>query len=130
MSKLLLLMTIVFLRNNIIFLIHPPDVIGDEGTRSGKIDRILERFLSIREEDNLHYNACATCHGIKGDGNGPSAYQLDPKPREFILGVYKCRSTPSGSLPTDEDMFKSIKRGFNGTKMPSWKFLLTEAHIL
>ena len=46
---------------------------------------------------------CAACHGPKGDGQGPAAYLLSPKPRDFTSGTYKFRSTPSGSPPTDGD---------------------------
>src|ERR1700694_3880343 len=48
---------------------------------------------------------CAGCHGTLGDGEGENAVWLDPKPRNFTLATFKCRSTPSGSLPTDEDLF-------------------------
>ncbi|MEP6550754.1 MAG: cytochrome c, partial [Gemmatimonadales bacterium] len=44
----------------------------------------------------------------------------DPKPRDFTAAVFKCRSTPTGTLPTDEDLFHSINRGFASTNMPSW----------
>ena len=54
---------------------------------------------------------CMVCHGPLGDGNGESAQWLDPKPRDFTLGVFKCRSTPTGTLPTDQDLFDTIGRG-------------------
>src|SRR5271168_2404465 len=54
---------------------------------------------------------CVGCHGGLGDGNGENAVWLDPKPRDFQLAVFKCRSTPTGTLPTDEDLFNTIARG-------------------
>ncbi len=63
---------------------------------------------------------CAVCHGTLGDGNGESAPWLDPKPRDFTLGVFKCRSTPTGTLPTDEDLFETIARGLDRSNMPPW----------
>src|SRR5690242_1819308 len=48
---------------------------------------------------------CAGCHGNLGDGEGENAVWLDPKPRNFTLATFKCRSTPTGTLPTDEDLF-------------------------
>jgi cytochrome c oxidase cbb3-type subunit 2 len=45
------------------------------------------------------------------------------KPRDFTRGVYKFRSTPAGSLPTDEDLFRTITRGINRTSMPGWSLL-------
>jgi mono/diheme cytochrome c family protein len=63
---------------------------------------------------------CVGCHGELGDGNGENAPWVDPKPRNFQLGVFKCRSTPTGTLPTDEDLFDSIGRGFDRSNMPQW----------
>jgi mono/diheme cytochrome c family protein len=63
---------------------------------------------------------CVGCHGEMGDGNGENAQWLDPKPRDFQLAVFKCRSTPTGTLPTDQDLFDSIARGFDRSNMPPW----------
>jgi mono/diheme cytochrome c family protein len=63
---------------------------------------------------------CTGCHGDVGNGNGENAQWLDPRPRNFTLGVYKCRSTPTGTLPNDEDLFDSIGRGLNTSNMPQW----------
>jgi len=63
---------------------------------------------------------CILCHGTDGDGNGENAQWIDPKPRDFTLGVFKCRSTPTGTLPTDEDLFNAMSRGFVTTNMPPW----------
>ena len=69
----------------------------------------------------LYRRYCIGCHGSQGDGSGENAAWIDPKPRDFTAGVFKCRSTPSGTLPTDQDLFNSITRGFVNTGMPSWK---------
>jgi cytochrome c oxidase cbb3-type subunit 2 len=66
---------------------------------------------------------CVGCHGELGDGSGENAVWIDPKPRNFQLGVFKCRSTPTGTLPTDEDLFDSIARGFDRSNMPQWSNL-------
>ena len=63
---------------------------------------------------------CVGCHGDDGDGNGENAPWVDPKPRDFQLGVFKCRSTPTGTLPTDEDLFDTIARGLDRSNMPQW----------
>lgn len=63
---------------------------------------------------------CAGCHGEFGDANGENAVWLDPKPRDFTIATFKCRSTPTGTLPTDEDLFNSIQRGFTNSNMPPW----------
>jgi cytochrome c oxidase cbb3-type subunit 2 len=63
---------------------------------------------------------CVGCHGSKGDGNGPMATFLDPRPRNFTLGSFKFRTTPSGSLPTDGDLYRTLTRGVRWTAMPTW----------
>ena len=71
----------------------------------------------------LYQLECAACHGAEGDGEGPGAYILSQKPRNFQLGVFKLRSTPSGEYPTDRDLFETITRGIagaTGSMMPSF----------
>jgi mono/diheme cytochrome c family protein len=72
---------------------------------------------------------CAGCHGDLGDGEGENAVWLDPKPRNFTLATFKCRSTPSGTLPTDEDLYNTVGRGLESSNMPSWNPLSNQARI-
>jgi cytochrome c oxidase cbb3-type subunit 2 len=60
---------------------------------------------------------CAVCHGVQGDGNGPAAGMLVTRPRDFRSGIFKFRSTPSGSLPSDQDLFRTITDGVRWTGM-------------
>jgi mono/diheme cytochrome c family protein len=66
---------------------------------------------------------CISCHGTAGDGRGPSADWIDPRPRVLTSGVFKFRSTPSGELPTDEDLLRTITNGLHHTNMPRWAAL-------
>jgi cytochrome c oxidase cbb3-type subunit I/II len=68
----------------------------------------------------VYYSRCMGCHGKNGDGNGPAATFLSPRPRNFALGIFKYRTTPSGSLPTDGDLYRTVTRGVRGTAMPTW----------
>lgn len=68
----------------------------------------------------IYFRRCSFCHGLLGDGEGPAAAYLDPRPRDFTLGTFKFRSTESGELPTDEDLFATISRGLAGTGMQSF----------
>lgn len=68
----------------------------------------------------VYEHRCVGCHGEKGDGWGPAATFLDVQPRNFQLGVFKFRSTPSGSLPTDGDLLRTLTNGIRGTAMPTW----------
>ncbi|GEJ56793.1 c-type cytochrome [Anaeromyxobacter diazotrophicus] len=64
---------------------------------------------------------CISCHGVDGDGRGPSADWIDPQPRDFTSGTFKFRSTPSGTLPTDADLYRTITNGLHRTFMPRWE---------
>ncbi|MBK8252646.1 MAG: c-type cytochrome [Polyangiaceae bacterium] len=66
---------------------------------------------------------CAGCHGEKGDGEGPAAKFLKPKPRDFRKGKVKFASVAAGEMPTDDDLIRTIQRGLHGTSMPSWRLL-------
>jgi cytochrome c oxidase cbb3-type subunit 2 len=63
---------------------------------------------------------CVGCHGEIGDGDGENAQWIDPKPRNFTLGIFKCRSTPTGTLPLDSDLYNTIGRGIVTSNMPHW----------
>jgi mono/diheme cytochrome c family protein len=69
---------------------------------------------------------CVQCHGESGKGDGYGAPFLVPTPRDFTSGQFKFRTTASGQLPTDDDLFRTISRGANGTGMPPWKYLLSD----
>jgi cytochrome c oxidase cbb3-type subunit I/II len=68
----------------------------------------------------VYERRCVGCHGVKGDGNGPAATFLAPRPRDFTLASFKFRTTPSGSLPTDGDLYRTLTRGVRWTAMPTW----------
>ncbi|MEQ1354593.1 MAG: cytochrome c, partial [Candidatus Acidiferrum sp.] len=69
---------------------------------------------------HLYYRFCWGCHGFRGDGNGENGPYLNILPRNFVAATFKCRSTPTGTLPTDEDLYNSLGRGLNNSNMPSW----------
>jgi mono/diheme cytochrome c family protein len=66
---------------------------------------------------------CVHCHGITGDGMGPTAEFLKPYPRDYREGWYKFKSTPSNWPPTHDDLVHTLHEGVNGTAMPSFKLL-------
>jgi DMSO reductase family type II enzyme heme b subunit len=70
----------------------------------------------------VYERRCALCHGVKGDGKGPAADLLDPRPRDFTSGIYKIRSTVN-KVPSDQDLFRVITEGMPGTSMPPWRVL-------
>ena len=63
--------------------------------------------------------ACAACHGGGGKGDGPAAGDLDPPPRDLTSRRYRFRSTTTGSLPTPDDLARTIRHGLPGSQMPT-----------
>lgn len=89
-----------------------------------------EENRATREKGKLIYErSCVWCHGADGRGDGPVAWGIGrysaPRPRDFTVESFKLRSTPSGELPTDQDLFRTITQGIPGY-MPSFHSLTEE----
>jgi mono/diheme cytochrome c family protein len=92
----------------------------DLDTRLGTESHIGNITGHAKDAKGDYRRYCVVCHGALGDGNGESFPWVDPKPRDFQLGIFKCRSTPTGTLPTDEDLFDTLARGLDRSNMPQW----------
>lgn len=75
---------------------------------------------TLRSGHATYQRHCAGCHGDAGDGRGPAGVGLSPPPRDFTRGAFKFAAVPSGSLPRDEDLARTIRRGLAGTAMVGW----------
>jgi cytochrome c oxidase cbb3-type subunit 2 len=78
---------------------------------------------------SLYKRFCIGCHGPLGDGQGENAQWIDPKPRNFTIATFRCRSTPTGTLPTDKDLFDTVGRGLVNSNMPHWLPLTDQDRI-
>lgn len=76
----------------------------------------------------LYMQHCMHCHGVSGDGNGPTARYLNPLPRDYRLGIFKFTSTKSGDKVSRNDLHRIIRNGIPGTYMPSF-LLLKESEL-
>lgn len=79
-----------------------------------------EHSKLLHQGYEVYARYCTQCHGVNGDGNGPIAIQLDPKPRNYTHGVFKFTSTPYGGKPRHADLVLTVRRGVTGTSMPSF----------
>jgi mono/diheme cytochrome c family protein len=99
----------------------------DIGTRIGAESHVGNITGHAKDASLPYRRYCVGCHGPLGDGNGENAPYMQPpmyqQPRDFQLGIFKCRSTPTGTLPTDQDLFDAITRGFDRSNMPQWNTL-------
>jgi len=108
-----------------------PSLPAVEGIELGKIASLSRLKLAAGpvgsdEQGNprgLYREHCAHCHGISGDGAGPTAAFLNPYPRDYRKGQFKFKSTPIGQKPTHDDLKKIVLEGIPGTAMPSFKLL-------
>jgi mono/diheme cytochrome c family protein len=90
-----------------------PKLLGDDAMALSQ----LKHGQAVYEEQ------CAQCHGVTGDGAGPVAEQLYPRPRDYRRGIFKFTSTRYGSKPLREDLVDTVRRGVQGTAMPKFNLL-------
>lgn len=96
--------------------VREPKMLGDASAPAAH----LERGRAV------YAKRCESCHGVSGDGHGPAAATLVPKPRDYRKGVFKFTSTKYGARPRLEDLKRTVKRGIPGTSMPSFSLLPKE----
>lgn len=78
---------------------------------------------------SLYRKHCLHCHGVSGDGNGPTADYLYPRPRDYRKGLFKFTSTASGAKPSRDDLWRTINFGLHGTSMPGFEALMSQSEI-
>lgn len=99
-----------------------PDVLTEDPELASVVS--MERLEKASGPDHaegrgLFRKYCVTCHGVTGNGRGPTAAVQNPYPRDYRMGVFKFKSTPRGSKPTRDDLARLIKEGIGGTAMKS-----------
>ncbi len=110
---------------------------GDSAQESGH-DLAYPKWETVAPGEQISYNQraslvqrghlvyqkyCIGCHGEYGDGDGPATPRLKTRPRDFTSGIYKFRSTDSGSLPMEEDLYRTLTRGLARVSMPAFPFM-------
>ena len=93
---------------------------GPEKLGDGKTSSIVNRLELGRD---VYATYCVGCHGEKGDGQGPAARFMDPRPRDFRLGRIKFAAVASGQTAREEDYLRILSHGLSGTAMPSFALL-------
>ncbi len=88
----------------------------------------------IKQGEEVYKVRCLLCHGKEGDGQSPvsiimrqekSGQIIKTYPRDFTMGVYRFRSTPTGCLPDDKDLQMIVDNGVPRSFMPPFKDVLS-----
>lgn len=100
---------------------------GGRGNDPASNTPLQEPFASgltgnVSRGEKLYMTTCVTCHGAKGDGKGPRAYFINPKPRNFIDPSFRA----SFNRPA---LYTAVANGRLGTEMPAWSKVLSEQEM-
>lgn len=93
----------------------------DESQRLNMESHVGNMTGHAKDGAPIYKRFCIGCHGVLGDGEGENAQWIDPKPRNFTLAIFRCRSTPTGTLPLDSDLYDTVGRGMLNSNMPPWR---------
>ncbi len=99
---------------------------GGAASTPGRVDMTAGLPNGLKgdpKRGGVFYNAnCATCHGLRGDGAGPRAYFINPKPRNLA-------SEDTRSRFNRVALFAAISEGKLGTEMPAWRQVATTQQL-
>jgi mono/diheme cytochrome c family protein len=99
-------------------------VVPSEGDRV-----VLDGGTVLRSGRTLYQRHCSHCHGTSGDGAGPTAEYLNPRPRDYRHGVFKFTSTLDTAKASRDDLERILRNGIPGTYMPSFVPMLDEDEL-
>jgi high-affinity iron transporter len=71
--------------------------------------------------EGVYRTNCLNCHGARGQGDGPVADSLTPRPADFTADMVQKKS--------EKELLKITRDGKPGTSMPSWKGELSDQYI-
>jgi mono/diheme cytochrome c family protein len=85
---------------------------------------------TLARGSTLYRLHCLHCHGVPGDGRGPTAPWVNPHPRDYRQGIFKFTSvrppTEGFWKPRREDLLRTLRQGIDGTSMPAFNLLPAE----
>jgi len=96
-----------------------------------RVDTDIKETLKLDDESLVEGSAlyrvhCLHCHGVPGDGRGPTSRWVNPHPRDYRQGLFKFMSvdqTTGAKPPRRDDLKRVIHQGVEGTAMPPFALL-------
>jgi mono/diheme cytochrome c family protein len=83
----------------------------------------LDSEPELAEGSRLFRRHCLHCHGLTGNGLGPTAPWVNPHPRDYRPGKFKFTSSSElvqKRKPLREDLLRVLRKGIEGTSMPAF----------
>jgi mono/diheme cytochrome c family protein len=106
-----LLLGLIFLTMTVLVFAHEKTGwMAPEEARKMK-NPVKATKASIQKGKEIYEKKCALCHGVRGDGEGPTSAGLNPKPTNF--------KESHGEMMTDGEHFWKITTGRG--PMPSYE---------
>ncbi len=90
---------------------------------------VIDGGTVLKHGRELYQRHCSHCHGTSGDGAGPTAEYLNPRPRDYRHGVFKFTSTNGQAKASRSDLRRILANGIPGTYMPSFVPMLDEIEL-
>ena len=109
--------------NNLVAWEKFPIDYGKPDAQADPKDHHSKAGWRLIEGRNLYMTHCQHCHGVTGDGKGPTSRFLNPRPRDYRQGTFKFKSTQRGLKPSRKDLLHILEQGIPGTYMPSFVLL-------
>ncbi len=82
---------------------------------------------TLAQGSRLYRQHCLHCHGLTGDGRGPTAPWVNPHPRDYRQGRFKFTSSAqdygTARKARREDLMRTLREGIEGSSMPSFRLL-------
>jgi len=102
--------------------------IGDDDAAKGYLKELQLDDATLAAGSQIYRRHCLTCHGLTGDGRGPTGPWVNPHPRDYRLGMFKFISTDENldlesRKPRRADLLRTLNAGIDGTTMPSFALL-------
>jgi mono/diheme cytochrome c family protein len=106
-------------------------VFGTPANPKVDADAELVAFLRLeperlKEGSRVYRHQCLHCHGLTGDGRGPTAPWVNPHPRDYRIGRFKFTSSAQDEgerKPRRADLLNILRNGIEGTSMPAFGIL-------
>jgi mono/diheme cytochrome c family protein len=101
-----------------------PTVHSDEEDQP-MVEALKLEDVALAAGSKLYRRHCLQCHGVAGDGRGPSGPWLHPHPRDYRQGLFKFMSSAGDNArkPRRDDLHRTLTAGIEGTSMPSFAWL-------